>query len=285
MKRLCHKRIAALFLCLPLLAAFPLRASAHDSAGSIEYGANTTCWVIDPNAPHAGTLSITYRYSSVDETYRARIKTEVEAAADIWQAYSSGAHANNLYRDLDGSRTYLSIAEASGTAMVNIWWGNYGTKIYDFLAEVDWTGCSKNSSNHLISGAKLKINTGLIFNGSYGHHADHPIAHEFGHIFGLKDLDPDRVNVTHYQLMGYGWFGGSTLPNLPTLSDKRGACVILGLHEWNEHTFAYSNITSTKHSRECTLCKGYNLNPAHSYEVISMNPYIQRCACGHMISQ
>ena len=59
MKRLCHKRIAALFLCLPLLAAFPLRASAHDSAGSIEYGANTTCWVIDPNAPHAGTLSIT----------------------------------------------------------------------------------------------------------------------------------------------------------------------------------------------------------------------------------
>ena len=270
--------VGILAVCMPC-------ASAHISTDGVQYGADTTGWDLLLGC-HAGSRTITYKYATgEDSVNRQRVKTAVEEAAAIWQN-SSSAHPNNLYYDIDGNRTNLSIQEVtSGTAMVTITWRALGARYTNTLAYYDWGSTVKDTNNHLISGGRLVINIETAFTQLYLSHAGYTIAHEFGHIFGLQDLDPEGSTPTHYQLMGYAWIGSSSLPSLPTISDKRGACVILGFHGPSAHTYTYSDITTRTHSRECSKCKGYNRNQTHSLEVISMNPYIQRCACGYMISQ
>lgn len=275
----------AVLVIVGILAVCTPCASAHISTDGVQYGADTTGWDLLLGC-HAGSRTITYKYATgEDSVNRQRVKAAVEEAAAIWQN-SSSAHPNNLYYDIDGSRTNLSIQEVtSGTAMVTITWRRFTGADSDALAMVSTLNAVKDTNNHLISNAVLSVNTSGAFEQLYAHHAGYTIAHEFGHIFGLQDLDPDGSTPTHYQLMGYAWIGSSSLPSLPTISDKRGACVILGFHGPSAHTYTYSDITARTHSRECSKCKGYNRNQTHSLEVISMNPYIQRCACGYMISQ
>ena len=276
----------AVLVIVGILAVCTPCASAHISTDGVQYRADTTGWDLLLGC-HAGSRTITYKYATgEDSANRQRVKTAVEEAAAIWQN-SSSAHPNNLYYDIDGSRTNLSIQEVtSGTAMVTITWLQTSSKDSLTLAEVDTRVAVKDSNNHLISNGIMRVYINTAFSSLYAHHADYTLAHEFGHVFGLKDLDPPDSNlVTHYQLMGYAWIGSSSLPSLPTISDKRGACVILGFHGPSAHTYTYSDITTRTHSRECSKCKGYNRNQTHSLEVISMNPYIQRCACGYMISQ
>ena len=275
----------AVLVIVGILAVCTPCASAHISTDGVQYGADTTGWDLLLGC-HAGSRTITYKYvTGEDSANRQRVKTAVEEAAAIWQN-SSSAHPNNLYYDIDGNRTNLSIQEVtSGTAMVTITWRALGARYTNTLAYYDWGSTVKDTNNHLISGGRLVINIETAFTQLYLSHAGYTSAHEFGHIFGLQDLDPEGSTPTHYQLMGYAWIGSSSLPSLPTISDKRGACVILGFHGPSAHTYTYSDITTRTHSRECSKCKGYNRNQTHSLEVISMNPYIQRCACGYMISQ
>ena len=116
----------AVLVIVGILAVCTPCASAHISTDGVQYGADTTGWDLLLGC-HAGSRTITYKYATgEDSVNRQRVKTAVEEAAAIWQN-SSSAHPNNLYYDIDGNRTNLSIQEVTSvTAMVTITWRALG---------------------------------------------------------------------------------------------------------------------------------------------------------------
>ncbi len=78
------------------------------------------------------------------------------------------------------------------------------------------------------------------------------VAHEFGHIIGLKDMSTTKNKNT----LMYGYDDRTVLG--PSNSDRLGALVITGQH--TAHTWGYmyygTNSGTNSHLKYCTVCKG-----------------------------
>ena len=89
--------------------------------------------------------------------------------------------------------------------------------------------------------------------------SDVVLAHEFGHVIGLKDLYAAKsINKLMYYNTG-------TTTTVPTSYDKWGAKMITGQH--TQHTWAYkyysTNGRTTSHVECCIYCNGYRVSSSN----------------------
>ena len=78
------------------------------------------------------------------------------------------------------------------------------------------------------------------------------LAHEFGHVIGLRDL----YQATNKLQIMYGYTGGSA--TAPSVYDKAGAKMITGQHTTHTWGYIYYDTSSgtNRHIKYCSVCYG-----------------------------
>ncbi len=213
--------------------------------GNISYvGGEIEGWSIDESL-HLGSTSGGYRF---DLYFPDNLKLVVDAGAQMWAEIVTFTHT-------ESGIGYFSTFNNPRDGVVAVFSGNADPS---------------DSSGHLISW-NIRVNIAYSI-------TDEVIAHELGYVIGLNDLyDASNANKLMFNN------ADDCTANAPTESDKWGAKVITGIHEyhnWGEYGVIKENYY---HARYCTQCNGASASvQACSFATVGS---ISRCTiCGRRMA-
>lgn len=209
------KRFGSIFFIttLIIISTFQLVYAHPNKQSSIINWGEDIGWDINETY-HTNGTQIYYKFNSgVSNSY----KTIARNGANLWGDYAEIDEDNSAI----GTLSTKSAPNEPGIAWLE--------------------GYYSDNSGHLTQW-KIVMNTTKNV-------SDKAMAHEFGHVFGLKDL---RQDINEDKLM-YGYINGSA--DSPTDSDVWGFKVITGDH--TDHNWSYTPTSKAKHKKYCFQCEGY----------------------------
>lgn len=215
------KILLILTICIFNICIFNSQiVSAHTSkqGGTYQWG-EVIGWSIDEDY-HTNSTLLYYKFDSTDTNLTESMKTTVRNGASKWSSYGSITESSSAIG------TICTFYDSNTTTVA---------KFYNY---------SSNSSGHLTSW-KIGWNRAKSPTAT-------TMAHEFGHAYGLNDLQ-DTMNTN--KLM----FGTeSRTATGPTTQDGKGFRVIVGTH-YNHGTLVYKKIPNAPsslpmHHYGCSTC-------------------------------
>lgn len=254
------KKVKFLIILLTAICLVNIPCLAHSVNTNVNYSAATTEWDIKENTPHLGSNYLPYKIVNIYDNETQYFQNAVESACDMWW----DALFYNLNGTSTSNRTYFNAEKVDSGNKITIYWQQM-----DDDGDLGTTDLRYANATHYTAGVVIEINRAAL-NANTGclksYLLEVTIAHEIGHALGLEDLDTAQTSM-YNQLMGYGWqFRGAEYiasHTYPDPEDIQGANVILGFHTNVQHSFNYTYVNLSTHSRVCGLCHGWNNGLPH----------------------
>ncbi|QNU66726.1 hypothetical protein EHE19_018095 [Ruminiclostridium herbifermentans] len=197
-------------------------ASAHSTlqGGTINWG-EYSGWSIHEGI-HTNSTTITYKFYDGDRNLTDTIKSLVRNGASKWSSYGTISESS------------------SGTGKIQTFISSNDTVAEFYDTATDFNG---HLTYWTIRFARNKNITSVT------------AAHEFGHVYGLKDLTDfsnlDKLMITYEERTA----------TAPTTQDIKGFRVIMGQHVYH-NSWSYKAVPGypasvSVHLRYCQVCSGY----------------------------